>query len=300
MSSFQRSIVVSTLLIAGSAWPVSSEANHLAAPTDESRLEARHRLALAEEQRALVEEISEAACVVALGIDVEKHVGLVEKTRDRFDQVNVALRTGDPQLGLAGEEHYSKVIRALDAVDEAWANFRPAVDAVVTSGAVPQSAKETLFEGDISVLSALSELVSRIESAYADPAAVTIAAALTVDIAARQEMITQAIGKDVCLLVLGWNVEKHGKTLAEWISLIGASHWALKNGAPAMGIAPAPTPEIESALEAFWGRWAPQQDLAERVLAGETIDPKLLQDFFKTNVSLLGDLGKIVKLYEAL
>lgn len=282
------------------AVPAAASATHLEAATEETAKEARQRLVLADKQRVLVEEMAELSCLIALNVDNGTTVAKLAALRDQFETVMAALRGGDPALGISGEEHYSKVIRALDKAQAAWAPYNAAVDAVIAAKTVPSEHKPMLFEGDYPVLDALSVLVSTIESAYANPSEMQMADAVLIDLVGRQEAMTQAIGKDVCLLVLGWEADLHRETLVSGLSIFDATHNALRNGLPAMGIKPAPTPEIAAALDAFAERWAPQRNFAERVLGGEKVEGYEVRDFLQENLRLLQDMDAILELYQAL
>ena len=297
MTLLQGTILGAALHVLAVGLPMAADATHLSKASEETAAEARQRLALADKQRALVEEISEIACLVALDVETTDNIALITKLRDRIDLVLAALRNGDPALGIAGEEHYSKVIRALDRSETAWAPYRDAVNSLIDTGAVDPSVKPILFEGDYSVIEELSLLISAIESAYANPSELMMANAVMIDLIGRQELTTQAIGKDVCLMVLGWEVDLHREALEENLQILDATHQALINGMPAMGIKPAPTPEIRAALDAFSSAWAPQRAFAEKVLAGEVVEPGDVHAFLKKNIALLSSLDEILDLY---
>lgn len=275
-----------------------AEAAHLRPRTDESALEAKHRLALAEAQRTLVEEISEASCLVAMGVDQATYGPMIETLVTRYDQVAVGLRVGDPSLGITGEEDASKVIRALDSSDAVWAPFKAAASKLVSTGEAPDDLAETLFEGDKIILEELSKLIVAVETAYSHPAEMMLGQAITLDIAARQQVLTQAIGKDMCLLVLGWRVEEHRKSLETSLSTFMNAHEALLNGMPAAGLKPAPTPEIRAALEGFMAEWSKLRPAVDAAIAGEALSRDDLSAFIKQNIALLKDLEAIVLLYE--
>ncbi|MEM8788686.1 MAG: type IV pili methyl-accepting chemotaxis transducer N-terminal domain-containing protein [Pseudomonadota bacterium] len=261
---------------------------------------AKHRLSLAEKQRALVEEISEAACMVAKDIETQAHLALIDKLRGRYLRVHAGLRQGDTELDLHGEETASKVLRAMDRVESVWQPHGAAVDRVVATGAVSDGDATQLFDDDAIMLEALAGLIGAVEGAYANPADMLLANAVTIDLAARQEMLITAIGKDVCLLVLGWEVDKHRVSLEQELALFQASHQALYAGMPAMGIAAAPTPQIKAGWEDFMGKWSRLRPVIDAALGGERVDDATLADFNRRNIALLEDLDAILELYERL
>lgn len=279
---------------------VAAEANHLRPPSEEAARDARHRIALADEKRALTEEISEVACLIALGVGRETYGPLIHKLTDEFEAIGGALRYGDEALGVTGEEHSSKVLRALMSIDALWPAFREAAETVVATGVVDEATGEALFEADAALLDEIALLIVGIETAYANPNEMMLGDAMTIDIAGRQEMLTQAIGKDVCLVKLDWRRAKHQESLARSLQIFEASHDALTNGMPAAGVKPAPTPEIREALDAVMAKWKTQRPVIDAALAGEVADEATLKAFIDANISLLDDLRAVVALYEAL
>ncbi|MEM1383396.1 MAG: type IV pili methyl-accepting chemotaxis transducer N-terminal domain-containing protein [Pseudomonadota bacterium] len=263
-------------------------------------IEARHRVALAEQQGALVERVSRAACMVRAGVAAEENSAEIGQVLQSFDAVMAGLRNGDAALKLAKAESNSKVLKALDEVERSWQPFRAAADKVAVSGSVPEGSGELLFEDDKKILGELSKLVAAVESAHAIPADMLLVNAVLIDLAARQEVLTQSVGKNLCLLRIDWRAEEHRAEIVAEMAQIDATQQALLNGVPTMGIKPAPTPAIKLALEEFGVVWSEMRTVVDQAVAGQPVSDEALDAFERKNLSVLKDLEDLVTLYEAL
>lgn len=298
--AFARSAALA-LSVDAFAFSAMAEATHLRPATAETAADSRQRLALAEEQKTIVEEISEMSCLVAMDVGRAKYAAMIDELAVRFDGVANALRVGDEAFGVTGEEHASRVIKALNATDELWGPFKAAAAKMKQNpDGAGDDLKELLFEGDVALLDVLSDLVVAVETAYANPADLLLGDAVTIDIATRQEVLTQTVGKDMCLVALGWRADKHRETLGEAVQTFEATQTALIDGMPAVGLKPAPTPEIKAALEGVSASWAALRPEIDATVGGGALEPAALGAFIERNLALLKEIEAAVALYKAL
>ena len=273
---------------------------HPAVAELESKHDIFHRIGLAETQLALVEEMSEAACMVAKGIEVEEHLEYIRKFRDRYLQVHKGLLEGDESLGLMHPEEKAKVIKAFWKVEKHWnEDYAPAINHVLETGELDDNDAYELFDHDKALIEALSIMVTEVEAEYANPFEVKMDEALTMEILARQEFLLEAVAKDVCVVSLGYHSDLHRKSLQEELQVFEASHDALVNGLPG-AILPAPTEEIRDGLERFGDHWKDAKPYIDKTLGGSRLEDQEMIDFEHLVADLLHELEEIVVLYENL
>ena len=266
----------------------------------ESKHDIFHRIRLAETQLALVEEMSEAACMVAKGIEVEQHLGYIKKFRERFLQVHSGLLNGDATLDLKHPEEKARVIKALVAAKAQWdKDYAPAIDHVLATGMLDDNDAYELFDHDKALIDALSVMVTEVEAAYANPFEVKLDQALTMEILSHQEFLLEAIAKDVCVVSLGYHSEHHRETLAEELVFFENSQKALLGGMPGAIVA-APTQGIKDSLLRFGEHWKEARPYIDRTLGGGTLAKKEMIEFEHLVVDLLQELEDICILYENL
>lgn len=63
---------------------------------------------------------------------------------------------------------------------------------------------------------------------------------------------------------------------------------------PAVGVKPAPTPEIKFALEAFYIKWTEVRPIIDEAMANEKFGEAALTRFHDVSAELLEDLARIV------
>lgn len=260
----------------------------------------KHRMVLAAEQPALVEEMAETACLIDTGVEVPEHRALLATLQTRYIAVAEALRNGDPELDVMSPEIHSRVIKALDAAEATWdGGFSAAVERVVTSGILDDNDRAVLYDGDKAVVETLRILASEVEATYSNPNEVTAASVLTLDLATRQELLVTAMAKEVCVLNIGWRGQEGRLTLQEELDLFNKTHLVLRDGMPMAGIDP-PKPEIVAALDALKANWDTLEPVVRDAIAGEQMTKEAIVAFGDDMISLMGQMHEVVKLYEGL
>ncbi|MEM7523866.1 MAG: type IV pili methyl-accepting chemotaxis transducer N-terminal domain-containing protein, partial [Pseudomonadota bacterium] len=157
---------------------------------------------------------------------------------------------------------------------------------------------EIVFTRNVPLLKKMNEVVSFVEQVYANPNEMLLGTAVAINIAGRQRMLSQKIGKEVCQIALGWRAEDVADTLKKTINLFETSHGALANGMAAAGVLPPPTPEIADALTAFEARWAGMKTFVTGLMEGQPVDREALAVFARENDVLLKEMHAIVGMYE--
>jgi hypothetical protein len=98
-----------------------------------------------------------------------------------------------------------------------------------------------------------------------------LAAAALRDLHARQRVLARKLPRDLCLATWGDRGDGARLELAETVRVIDAAFTALHEGLPELGIAPPPTPAVESAVAAALDHWLTARPAAAAVAAGRDV-----------------------------
>lgn len=260
--------------------------------------DAKRRVNLSGRQRMLTQRMAKAACFASMDVERDMHVEMLRTARGDFDRALNALHFGDEALGVYGEEKTARVLRSLSIVEEQWIVFDEALAQMLTADRFDGAPAEAIYRNNVPLLVDMNKSVSFIEQAYANPGEMLLGAAVAINIAGRQRMLSQKIGKELCLITLGWNVDDVSEQLQKTVALFEGSHEALANGMPAAGVIPPPNAEIAGALGELKSLWLTMKPLVVAALEGESLAPEAVEDFARQNDVLLRDMHAIVGMYE--
>jgi hypothetical protein len=212
-----------------------------------------HRVGLAEEQAVLTQRIPMCAGFIMLNVEPSRFLVNINDAKDRFEQVLTGFRTGDAELDLQAEES-GEVLEALSAVEAVWPAMRDAVDNIVSNGFVDDADYDVLARSNSALLFMSENVEKRLVSAYGSSAN-ELALFIAVELAARQEMLTQKMAKEVTKIALGFKPEENRKILGETITLYENSLQALIGGVAELTLPPPPE-HIRLALLEEKSRWS--------------------------------------------
>ncbi len=229
------------------------------------------RIESAEYLRTYSQEIAAAACFLYNDIDAEFSAELLREARKGFDLRLNALLNGNEALGIIGGEQRRKTLVEIEAVQSSWAEISGSVDALLADSS-NSAAVATIKAQNMPLFHKTDRLVTIVEGQYANPAVITQANVMLLELVGRQAMMTQKIAKDACKIFTGEASAEIADTLQKSVQVYDATLYALRNGMPQLGIQPAPTPEIDAALASIQNDWGKVSPIIERLVAGETID----------------------------
>ncbi len=121
--------------------------------------------------------------------------------------------------------------------------------------------------------------------------------AVQINLSGRQRMLTQKMSKEALLVALGIEPERNRENLKATIALFERTLKGLLNGDKALRLTPPPNRKIRAQLEKVMVLWLQFRPLVEKVAAGAT-DRPTLERIARTNLPLLAEMNKAVKLYE--
>lgn len=261
--------------------------------------DAKKRVNIAGRQRMLTQRMTKAVCMTALGVMPDYHQDVLNNAHSDFAKALHGLRHSDESIGLLVEETNSRVLVGLEKVEDQWATFNASMSTILETGDFGVQKADVVYKENMPLLKKMNETVSLIEQAYANPNEMLLGNAVAINIAGRQRMLTQKMGKEFCLINLGWNVEAQREALNGTISLFETSHSALLNGAPTYGIIAPPTEGIRQALTDLGARWEALKPTVVKMIEGSDVSAAELDHFAEENDTLLREMHAIVGLYEA-
>ncbi len=254
------------------------------------------RINLSGKLRMLSQRIPAAACYVDAGIKTETTTAMLNAAMDEFALIIGALQNGNPDIGIIGPEENARTNAVINRLNDLWTPFSDLAQQI----AVGDHSEESLLllqQQSEPVLEMAKLLVSQITSEYANPAALLFADAVVIDIAGRQRMLAQRTSKDICMLSAGIEVEGTLEDLAKTAKMFDTSIMALRDGLPAAGVRPPPTPEIAAHLDDDIMSWRLVQSKVDIVLAGQALNPDQLGVLFDEANNLTAGMNEAVALY---
>jgi hypothetical protein len=224
-----------------------------------------HRVGLAEEQGVITQRIPMCANFIKLNIEPSRFLVNIEQAVARFDKVLIGLRNGDADLNLVAEES-GEILEALSAVDAVWPGMRAAVDRIVANEFVEEVDFDAIARSSSALLFMSENVEKRLVSVYGENSE-KLGILISVELAARQEMLTQKMAKEVGNIALGFKPEENRKILTETIILYENSLQALLGGIEALTLPPPPE-HIKLALLEEKSRWSDLGPIVRSIAEG--------------------------------
>ncbi len=231
-----------------------------------------HRVGLAEEQAVITQRLPMCAGFIKLNVEPSRFLVNLDEAKTKFDKVLIGLRNGDDELDLVAEES-GEVLESLSAVDAVWPSMRDAVSKIVDSGFVDDADYDTLAKSNSALLFMCENVEKRLVSVYGSDVE-KLSVLISVELAARQEMLTQKMAKEVTKIALGFKPEETRRILTETILLYENSLQALIGGVPELTL-PAPPEHIKLALLEEKSRWSDLGPIVRGIANGD--EPGILE-----------------------
>ncbi len=258
--------------------------------------EARRKINLAGRQRMLTQRMSKAALMHALDVNPDAHFTMLKDAHALFDRTLAGLEFGDAELGLPPEEH--QVIRDhLQSVVGLWTVFGQVIAGVIDNGSADDAQMATIAEMNPAVLAASDKVVQKLVDVYGN-SDTSLGLAISINIAGRQRMFSQKMGKEAALIALDIDAASNRENLAETTRLFQASLKALMEGLPTISL-PAPPAQIHAKLSEVKGIWEDVEETCAEIQSG-TVERAALEKVARHTEPLLVTSNEAVLLYERL
>jgi hypothetical protein len=275
-----------TVFTSGNIANAAGEGNEFAAIT--------RRVGLAEEQAVITQRIPMCMNFIKLNVEPSRFLANISAATDRFDKVLVGLRHGDPELDIVAEQS-GEVLEALSAVDAVWPSMRDEVTKIVADGFVEEDGFKKIARASSALLFMSENVEKRLVAVYGDSTK-KLSVLISVELAARQEMLTQKMAKEVGNIALGFKPEETRKTLAGTADLYENSLQALLVGVKELTLPPPPE-HIKLALLEEKSRWSDLGPIIRDIAEGAEPGPLELYSIASQEEALLEAAQHIEHLY---
>jgi hypothetical protein len=229
---------------------------------------AANRVVAADLLRTLSQEIPAAVCYLSHDVDVDEARELLGTSVAHFDLAIRALRDGNEALGIIGAERLPQVTNEINELIRVW---EPIHDAALNVLSDPHDFDATaiIYASTDPMLAATYHLLVEIEAEYANPVELLQSDMLFLEVSGRMAMFTQRLAYESCRTWAGEGDEDLVADLRKTIGQFEACMSGLADGMPALGLRPAPTPEIAALLEDIAQDWSEIRSILDAVSAGD-------------------------------
>ncbi|HEV8037027.1 type IV pili methyl-accepting chemotaxis transducer N-terminal domain-containing protein [Yoonia sp.] len=293
----KMALVLPLILTAASGMAVAQTASPtpVAAVIEDN---AQERINQASQLRVLTQKIPAAVCHLNRSIAPEESANVLVKAVSDFEQILTALEFGDADLNIAAPETRPRSLAAIHELRAQWQPVQAAATAVINGTATQEDLRYVMLENQV-VLDAAQRTLEEMTQQYANPNAVTFASLFMIDLAGRQMLLVQKIGKEACLWSSTPPVADVREELAESVRIFEATMEALRFGMPALGIGAPPNAEIQEELEAALNEWNAVKPIVTGIIAGERFDTATGTIKYKGLDAAMHHMDRVVTMYVA-
>ncbi|MEG3638939.1 type IV pili methyl-accepting chemotaxis transducer N-terminal domain-containing protein [Magnetococcus sp. PR-3] len=257
-------------------------------------------LNLSGKQRMLTQKMSKEVMLIALDVDKAANLTNLKGTAALFDKTLKGLRDGDADLKLP-PTNTKRIRRQLGKVEKIWGSFQPVIDAILASGSVSKEQIDLISAQNLPLLKQMNKGVKLYEKdaskagMKADPGL-----AVTINLSGKQRMLTQKMSKEFLLAAYGHDTENNKLNLLETYSLFERTLKGLLDGDSTLDLPGTKSETIRTQLGVVNGLWTSFKPIVAFGAdpATSSIPMDKIQTLAKTNLPLLKQMNKAVKMYE--
>ncbi len=257
-----------------------------------------HTVNIAGNQSMLLEKMSKEMVLIALEIDKEENLKLINASHRLFDRTLWGLRDGDEGLGLHPTT-MPEILEKLDMVENLWPPFDDAIRVSIQNRRVTRDQLDALAEVNPPLLEAISQSVN----AYVDEATkgqLHSLLAVAIDVSSQQRMLSQKMAKEFFLVAYQHGVEQNKTRLKQTADQFEFNLNALLKGDLQNRLIPPPTSEIRTQLVSIQKHWEILRPLIQSAAETGETNRKAVAQVEKQSLLLLEAANKAVLMYEAL
>lgn len=247
----------------------------------------------------LTQHIGKDACFSVMGIDREKHITVMLQAVWLFEDTLVNLREGNAALGLVPARD-PDVLAALEHVEDFWLTYKAAVTNVVSGDDPDQRYFHHLLAGSVELLKRSQLLVVQLKNYHSNEGNVSPYAATAIDLSGRQQMLSQKMAKEYCLIAAGINYEEQQKALKRSLVMFESTAEALKTGNHEYGFLNEVPGIIQDEIDRAMVAYEPIKPIFHAALLDEEVSHDEVLAVAKDNLKVLLGFDNVVKVYVAL
>ncbi len=245
-------------------------------------------------QRMLAQRIVKATCLSAAQVNFASNFQEIREAHEDFKIRHYAMLNGSSTENIPRTTS-DVILGNLSTVGRVFQGFSPIVDRVTQTGNIDQIELVSLNDQSLFLVGSLNETIQQISTVYAESlSSQNLGLTLTLDIAARQTMLSQQLVKEMCLMHLLGN---QSGNIQSSMDLFDASLNALIDGFPAAGVIAPPTQEIRNKLIEVKNIWTTLKPIAEKSAAGNVPDRDSLYMFSLAMEAVLRTTSEATALY---
>lgn len=262
--------------------------------------DAANKINIAGRQRMLSQRMAKSVCFMQWDLteNRETHEKELIATLDLFELSRKALRSGNPEMGLLPSE-LPAIKGALAKADLIWLRLDKMIRKGIEKEAFSKKDLEDVERLSNVLLSRSQTVTVQMVEAYGGRS-MEENLARTLNIAGRQRMLSQKVGKELCMMLSGIRLEESREALEMASSLFDDSVFALAFGSNLMNIHPTGSIEIEWQNTDLLTVWYMIEDIFLKALDGEPIDDQDKAMVIKITDVLLRESNNAVEMYKVL
>lgn len=256
--------------------------------------EAIRILDIAGGQRMRSERVVKSACLAVATINFGANFDDIREAYDEFKTAHYGILNGSDTLGIRAST-FEDVNRELSVVSKDLTVFAPYVDNMMNTGFLSATDLNRLNESGLAVLESMTHTTDTIARVYAESLdSITVGETITLSIAGRQQMLSQKLVKEMCLMHVNG---APSLSVRDTIMLFDASLSALVSGFPGAGIIAPPNQTVANKLAEAKTIWANLKPIADLAATGEIPDADSLYMFSIAMEAALRTMTEAVDAY---
>lgn len=268
-------------------------ASALAEPTAE---EWARILNLSGRQRMLTQKMSKEALFVTADVETAALRKSLSQTTRLFEETLAGLRDGEASLGLPATEN-PRIVKQLNKVEAMYRELKPLFESVAEGGVLSAQEIEVLANKNLPLLKEMNKAVKMYERGAKKVLGGDEAAAVVINLAGKQRMLTQKMTKEALLVHLNVAKEDNLLNLRETTALFDRTLAGLLDGDGDLELPGTKDSAIRSQLGTVSKLWAKLAPTFKSFQSGGASTDQL-SELSKENVTLLKEMNKGVKLFE--
>ncbi len=245
---------------------------------------------LAGRQRMLTQKMSKEALLLALKVQPEENATRLRRTMKMFDRTLKGLMKGDDELKLVPANDPA-ILQRLRNVQVLWDGFWPLLEELL-AGDVSTAMLVGIAESNPALLAEMNDVVKMFERAAG---ADTAEAAVVINLAGRQRMLTQKMLKEFLLVRLAIETHENRQRALKTMQLFGDTLQALVKGDAKQGIPAPPNEQLQQQLQKVQELWSRYSAMLRKGLQDADVDLAALDAL---SLQTLQEMNRAVKMYE--
>jgi len=220
---------------------------------------------LAGKQRMLIQKITKEALLIHANLDKKANIDNLRKSSKLFNNTLNGLISGDKRFGLVAIGDKS-IQKQLKVVDDLWKPFHNEIDKILSDKA-KESSYEFLEKHNMNLLKEMNKAVGMYSSQNRSNSKLKLAN--DINLAGKQRMLTQRMGKDLLAIKNNLDKEAHIKDFKKSKELFSKTLNGLLHGDKELKLVGTKLPNIVKQLSVVDKEWKSMQPILNSALKGK-------------------------------